>query len=142
MDRTELKNLPVIPSQERLDWLAAYVDKKNDPMYSIVFGYQLLEGFLRGVVFKYGDQRIADDQRMKSLLKEFEKITNNQKPLQDLRDWIKDRHILIHKLVGYNIVNNEDELKAFINRVGESAVLLFQEINNETTKIKLKEKMT
>lgn len=135
---TGLKNFPDIPSQEKLDYLATYVDSKSEPLYSLVFGYQLIDGFLRGLILSATQNRILADARgMKQLIKNFETNFPNisDSLVSRLNRRQAQRNLIVHRWLHENEISRDPKrLEIAIQETAELGRVLFSELRNVRTK--------
>lgn len=135
MSKTGLKNFPDIPSQKKLDSLANYVDSKGDPLYSLVFGYQLIDGYLRGRIFsETKSHELADVRGMEQLIKNFRRHCANvaNELASELMDWKEKRDFLIHHWLSESEVSEDPErLEAAVKETAESGLALFEKLKIE-----------
>lgn len=138
MSKTGLKNFPDIPSQKKLDSLANYVGSKGDPLYSLVFCYQLIDRFLRGRIFSETKSHgLADVRGMERLIENFRKHCANvtDELASELMDWKEKRNFLIHRWFSENEVSEDSErLETIIKETAESGLSLFKKIDVRGTR--------
>ena len=132
MIKTGLKFLPTVPNQKRLNWLANYIDSKNDPLYDLIFSYQLIDAYLRGLVFyKTKDYRLTDKFGLKSVIKEFIKCYPKKKNLGDrIKSWADQRDTVVHHLISSTKVTNPRKIDLLIKRICKNGKRLFLKLKS------------
>ena len=135
--KTSLKNFPDVPRQEKLDLLANFVDTKKEPLYSLVFGYQLIDGFLRGHIFsKTESYELADVRGMDQLIKNFARTFPSAPAefIADLRRWKEERDFVIHRwLRDSDASSNLRGLEKAVQETAELGLKLFKKLRIFTT---------
>ena len=127
-----LKFLSVVPSQRRLNWCVQYIDKKEDALYGLVFAYQLIEAYLRGLIFwKTKNHKSTDKFGFKNVIKQFiNSYPKRQKLGKRLNAWAERRDAVIHHLLTSTRITNAQKLDRLIKEVGDKGLRLFLELKN------------
>jgi hypothetical protein len=132
---TNIKGLPFIPDQIELDWLASYTDSK-DPLYSVVFGYQMIDIILRALIYKSTcNDDLAGQRGMDRIVKSFKKCYPSEDSLlEEIYEWKDKRESIVHSLLFDNKITDEEKLDSFIMETSELGKSIAERL-----KLKLKE---
>jgi len=124
--------LPITPSQKRLNWLADYIDLKKDALYDSIFAYQLIDAYLRGLIFwKTKNHKSADKFGFKPTVRKFVNCYPRKQNLGDrLEAWAVKRDIIAHRLLVSTRVTNTRKLDRLIRKIGDDGQNLFLELKN------------
>lgn len=132
-----MKNIPFVPHQDEFDWLANYIDKKKNDLYSLIFGYQLVDGYLRLLIKKKSDAKTADVRGMEKLIKKFRELYPEHTDLTiRLFNWKEKRDSINHSLLFSSKFSNAEQLDDFISNTEKEGCNLFFKLKSVLGEIK------
>ncbi len=123
----DIPSLPHVPSQEEFDWLLDLIEEKDDPLYSVVFTYQLIELLLRVLVIKRtGKPEKAETDTMEELVNAFDMAYIERGDIvKKIRRWKGKRNVLIHSVFFEGKFDGPGELDQFITATAEEGENVF-----------------
>lgn len=126
-----MKRFPFVPAQDEFDWLAKYIDSKNDPLYSLVFGYQMIDSILRVLIVKRsGDTKLADAREIKRLIEIFkDKYPERSAFVTRLYAWKERRDAVIHSLLFDHRISDPEKLSSHIRSVATEGEILYEDLH-------------
>jgi len=125
-----LKNLPHIPHREELKWLAGFVDEKKDNLYSMIFGYHMVNLILRVLILvKSQDRKKANNRGLNELIKIFKQLyPEEEEIINDLHTWKEKRDVVTHSLFFDNRINGKDQLEKFIHKTQKEGAFVHDKL--------------
>ncbi len=117
----DIAAMPYLPAQEEFDWLLEYIEKRNDPLYSVVFLYQVIDVLLRVLIIKKtGRPETADVESMEELVNVFDmQYLERGDLVQKIRRWKSHRNTIMHEVLFSEAFHSGNECDAFITATAQ-----------------------